>query len=273
MRQLARCDASLYGLLAVEVHCCLLEGLLAFCSRFSQVLAFHQVYFRFFEGFGLAACTKMFSTWDFRSAGAFPAFLLTELASLPAWQFAAGYAQLHGFALPHGAETARRCVKHSLLERPGPKGSSPLQAQGLFGSRMGGFITFCVSKVEKVSISLLSLLSLSLSLSLSFSLSLSLSLSLCIMCGCVYTGYSSIISELGAILGQIYNFRSAPFKVRSVEAVISPIAYTCVIDMCAYIYMYTNVNQAFAQKEPCTVLQPSGLIPVSKQPLVLRNHA
>ena len=47
MRQLARCDASLYGLLAVEVHCCLLEGLLAFCSRFSQFLAFHQVYFRF----------------------------------------------------------------------------------------------------------------------------------------------------------------------------------------------------------------------------------
>ena len=47
MRQLARCDASLYGLLAVEVHRCLLEGLLAFCSRFSQFLAFHQVYFRF----------------------------------------------------------------------------------------------------------------------------------------------------------------------------------------------------------------------------------
>ena len=102
--------------------------------------------------FGLAACTKMFSTWDFRSAGAFPTFLLTGLASLPAWQFAAGYAQLHGFALPHGAETARRCVKHSLLERPGPKGFSPLQAQGLFGSRMGRFSTFCVSKVEKVSL-------------------------------------------------------------------------------------------------------------------------
>ena len=67
----------------------------------------------------------MFSTWDFRSAGAFPAFLLTELASLPAWQFAAGYAQLHAFALPHGAGTARRCVKHSLLDRPGPKGLSP----------------------------------------------------------------------------------------------------------------------------------------------------
>ena len=93
----------------------------------------------------------MFSTWDFRSAGAFPAFLLTELARLPAWQFAAGYAQLHGFALPHGAETARRCAKHSLLERPGPKGLSPLQAQGLFGSCMGRFSTFCVSKVEKVS--------------------------------------------------------------------------------------------------------------------------
>ena len=72
----------------------------------------------FLKSFGLAACTKMFSTWDFRSAGAFPAFLLTELASLPAWQFAAGYAQLHGFALPHRAETAKRCVKHSLLERP-----------------------------------------------------------------------------------------------------------------------------------------------------------
>ena len=110
--------------------------------------------------FGLAACTKMFSTWDFRSAGAFSAFLLTELASVPAWQFAAGYAQLHGFALPDGAETARRCVKHSLLDRPGPKGLSPLQAQtqGLFGSRMGRFSTFCVSKVEK---------SLFLSLSLS----------------------------------------------------------------------------------------------------------
>ena len=104
--------------------------------------------------FGLAACTKMFSTWDFRSAGAFPAFLLTELASVPNWQFAAGYAQLHGFALPHWAETARRCVKHSLLERPGPKGLSPLQAQGLCGSRMGRFSTFCVSKVEKVSLSL-----------------------------------------------------------------------------------------------------------------------
>ena len=97
--------------------------------------------------FGLAACTKMFSTWDFRSAGAFPAFLLTESAR----QFAAGHAQLHGFVLPHGTETARRCVKHSLLERPGPKGLSPLQAQGLFGSRMGRFSTFCVSKVEKVS--------------------------------------------------------------------------------------------------------------------------
>ena len=47
MRQLAR-DTSLYGLLAVEVHCCLLEGLLAFCSRF-----FHQVYFRFFNEFRL----------------------------------------------------------------------------------------------------------------------------------------------------------------------------------------------------------------------------
>ena len=104
--------------------------------------------------FGRAACTKIFSTWDFRSAAAFPAFLLTELASVPAWQFAAGYAQLHGFALPHGAETARRCVKHSLLERPGPKGLSPLQAQGLFGSRMGRFSTFCVSKVEKVSLCL-----------------------------------------------------------------------------------------------------------------------
>ena len=80
----------------------------------------------------LLVCTKMFSTWDFRSAGAFPAFLLTELACVPAWQFVAGYAQLHGFALPHGAEIARRCVKHSLLERPGPKGLSPLQAQGLF---------------------------------------------------------------------------------------------------------------------------------------------
>ena len=99
----------------------------------------------------------MFSTWGFKSAGAFPAFLLTDLASVPAWQFAAGYAQLHGFALPHGAETARRCVKHSLLERPGPKGLSPLQAQGLFGSRMGRFSTFCVSKVS---------LSLSLSLSI-----------------------------------------------------------------------------------------------------------
>ena len=75
----------------------------------------------------------------------------------------AGYAQLHGFALQCGAETARRCVKHSLLERPGPKGLSPLQAQGLFGSRMGRFSTFCVSKVEKVSLAL----SLSLSLSLS----------------------------------------------------------------------------------------------------------
>ena len=63
-------------------------------------------------------------------------------------------AQLHGVALPHGAETARRCVKHSLLERPGPKSLSPLQAQGLFGSRMGRFSTFCVSKVEKVSLSL-----------------------------------------------------------------------------------------------------------------------
>ena len=128
MRQLARCDASLCGLLAVEVHCCLLEGLLAFCSRFSQFLVFNQVYFRFLMSFGLAACTKMFSTWDFRSAGAFPAFLLTELASVPAWQFAAGHAQLHGFALFDGTETARRCVKHSLLERPGPKGLSPLQA-------------------------------------------------------------------------------------------------------------------------------------------------
>ena len=108
----------------------------------------------FLVSFGLAACTKMFSTWDFRSAGAFPAFLLTEAASVPAWQFAAGYAPLHGFALPHGAETARRCVKHSLLERPGPKGLSSLQAQGLFGSRMGRFSTFCVSKVEKVSSSL-----------------------------------------------------------------------------------------------------------------------
>ena len=96
-----------------------------------------------------------------RSAGAFPAFLPTELASVPAWQFAAGYAQLHGFALPHGAETARRCAKHSLLERPGPKGLSPLQAQGLFGSRMGRFSTFCVSKVEKVSLSLYLSLSLS----------------------------------------------------------------------------------------------------------------
>ena len=65
----------------------------------------------------------------------------------------AGYAQLHGFALPHGAETARRCVKHSLLERPGPKGLSPLQAQGLFGSRMGRFSTFCVSKVERKKVS------------------------------------------------------------------------------------------------------------------------
>ena len=92
--------------------------------------------------FGSAACTKVFATWDFRCAGAFPAFLLTELPSLLAWQFAAGYAQLHGFALPHGAETARRCVKRSLLERPGPKGLSPLQAQGLFGSRMGRFSTF-----------------------------------------------------------------------------------------------------------------------------------
>ena len=77
-----------------------------------------------------------------------------QCTCLPAWQFAAGYAQLHGFALPHGAETARRCVKHSLLERPGPKGLSPLQAQGLFGSRMGRFSTFCVSKVEKKSLSL-----------------------------------------------------------------------------------------------------------------------
>ena len=101
--------------------------------------------------FGLAACTKMFSTWDFRSAGAFPAFLLTELASVPAWQFAAGYAQLHGFALPHGAETARTCVKHSLLERPGPKGLCPLQAQGLFGSRMGRFSTFAFRKSKSLS--------------------------------------------------------------------------------------------------------------------------
>ena len=93
----------------------------------------------FLVSFGLAVCTKMFSTWDFRSAGAFPAFLLTELASVPAWQFAAGYAQLHGFALPHGAEAARRCVKHSLLERPGPKGLSPLQAQGLFWVEHGTF--------------------------------------------------------------------------------------------------------------------------------------
>ena len=115
-------------------------------------------------GFGLAACTKMFSTWDFRSAGALPAFLLTELARVPAWQFAAD-AQLHGFALPHRAEAARICVKHSLLERPGPKGLSPLQAQGLFGSRMGRFSTFCVSKVEKVSLSLSRSLSLSLCLS------------------------------------------------------------------------------------------------------------
>ena len=83
--------------------------------------------------FGLAACTKMFSTWDFRSAGAFPAFLLTKLASVPAWQFAAGYAQLHGFALPHGAETAQRCVKHSLLERPGPKGLSPYKHKACLG--------------------------------------------------------------------------------------------------------------------------------------------
>ena len=118
----------------------------------------------------------MFSIWDFRSAGAFPAFLLTELASVPAWQFAAGYAQLHGFALPHGAETARRCVKHSLLERPGPKGLSPLQAQGLFGSRMGRFSTFCLSKVEKVSRPILLLLLRALPtpiLSLSLSPSLS----------------------------------------------------------------------------------------------------
>ena len=110
MRQLARCDASLYGLLTVEVHCCLLEGLLAFCSRFSEFLAFHQVYFRFLVSFGLAACTKMFSTWDFRSAGAFPAFLLTELASVPAWQFAAGYAQLHSFGFaPRGGNRKEMC--------------------------------------------------------------------------------------------------------------------------------------------------------------------
>ena len=86
-----------------------------------------------------------------------------QCTCLPAWQFVAGYAQLHGFALPHGAETARRCVQHSLLERPGPKGLSPLGTQGLFGSRMGRFSTFCVSKVEKKSLSL----SLSLSLSVS----------------------------------------------------------------------------------------------------------
>ena len=153
----------------------------------------------------------------------FPAFLLTELASVPAWQFAAGYAQLHGFALPHGAETARRCVKHSLLERPGPQGLSPLQAQGLFGSRMGRFSTFCVSKVENKS------LSLSLSLSL---LSLGLSLP-CIVCANC------------AIAGELSACRSRN-RVEHEAAVEDPDLECCRIEASSLNARQESASQTFA---------------------------
>ena len=134
MRQLARCDPSLYGLLAVEADCCcLLEGLLAFCSRFSEFLAFHQVYFRFLVSFGLAACTKMFSTWDFGSAGAFQLF---SKQNWPVYLLGSSLRSTLScivLLLPDGAETARRCVKHSLLERPGPKGLSPYKHKACLG--------------------------------------------------------------------------------------------------------------------------------------------